>query len=163
MCWICSKVISCFNVFFFFFFLNNWTNKRSSYIFFILDELISFFRTSIPLWGFLLKYSDCSLQKLRISFDLESLSDANTANHAFPSSSSDEEKSGLHTPSSLKRIPTLTTQTLVGPELDAVFNDDDISSFYTSQFHGAEDDQLERVPMVSKGPKCWSKSTITPP
>ena len=92
--------------------------------------------------------------KLRIPFDLESLSDANTANHAFPSSSSDEEKSGLHTPSSLKRIPTLTTQTLVGPELDAVFNDDDISSFYTSEFHGAEDDQLERVPMVSKGPKC---------
>ena len=90
--------------------------------------------------------------KLRIPFDLESLSDANTANHAFPSSSSDEEKSGLHTPSSLKRIPTLTTQTLVGPELDAVFNDDDISSFYTSEFH--EDDQLERVPMVSKGPKC---------
>ena len=103
------------------------------------------------------KYSDCSFLKLRISFDLESLSDANTANHAFPSSSSDEEKSGLHTPSSLKRIPTLTTQTLVGPELDAVFNDDDISSFYTSEFHGAEDDQLERVPMVSKGPKCMVK------
>jgi len=74
----------------------------------------------------------------------ESFSESNTGVGAR-SSSSDEEVSGMETPSSLLRLPIFNDQTLVGPELDAVFDDDYNANFFPTELQGDEE-QLDRLP-----------------